>query len=100
MNYDQYLSIIKLESHLWSVADFFLVYYLTKLFDCIRSSKKKKPHKKLYYFLWASLCFWPALTFSGDLKTLVFFELFILNLQYFVVVFVLWEGHRDFHLAW
>ena len=89
-----FLQLAKIEGILWSVSDFFLVFFFIKFVNVIRKQNNLKTYKKLYYLLYFSFCITPLLLFTKDLFYYLIVEIIVLNIQYFILIYIMFNNYK------
>jgi len=86
--------LARIEGILWSVSDFFIVFFFLKLINVIRLKSKLKPYKKMFYFLYFSFLITPLLLFTTNLFEFLLIQIIVLNIQYFILLYVLFNNYK------
>lgn len=89
-----FFQLAKIEGILWSVSDFFMIYFFIKYIDVIRKQNNLKTYKKLYYLLYFSFCITPLILFTKDFFNYLLVEIVVLNIQYFILIYIMIKNYK------
>ncbi len=96
MSYATHLVLLKATRSLGSIADFLLLYALLKLVDLLREHHQLDPHRRLYYYLYASFGLTQLMFLACDYVQFFLVEVLVLNIQ---VTIGAWALVKNFGLV-
>jgi hypothetical protein len=79
---------------LWSISDVLLVYFTLKFVNLIRKQNNLKEYKKLFYLLLFSFLLTPFLLFVPNIQVFIFIEVFVVTVQYLILVYVIIKDYN------
>jgi len=94
-----FLQIAKIEGILWSISDVFLIFFALKFINVLRKHNNLKVYKKLYYLLFFSFILTPFLLITPDLFYYLVIEIIVLDIQYFIVIYVFVKNYKQSHIT-
>lgn len=89
-----FFQLAKIEGLLWSVSDFFMIFFFIKFVNVIRKQNNLKTYRKLYYLLYLSFCITPLILFTKDLFSYFLVEIIVLNIQYFILIYIMIKNYK------
>ncbi len=92
-----FLQLAKIEGILWSISDIFLVFFFLKFVNVIRRYNGLKTYKGLYFLLFFSFALTPLLLYVPNLFYYMIIEIIVLNIQYFILIYVSVKNYRLFN---
>ncbi len=79
---------------MWSISDVLLVYFTLKFVNLVRVKNGLLPYKKLFYLLFFSFALTPLLLFVPNIQVFMFIEVFVVTVQYLILVYVILKDYK------